>query len=64
MSVPLISIICLGNNWSFAASEKKTEHTDKRVVKAAFASGMNGFVPKPVDIGYLNQVMEENLKKE
>lgn len=41
-----------------------TANSFKEDMDAAFASGMNGFVPKPIDIGYLNQVMEENLKKE
>ena len=36
LSVLLISFVCLGNHWSFAASEKKTEQTDKRVVKVGF----------------------------
>ena len=36
LSVLLISIIFLGNHWSFEASEKETEQTDQRVVKVGF----------------------------
>ena len=68
----------LKNGYEAAEEIRKSSHPDAETVPiiamtansfkedmdAAFASGMNGFVPKPIDIGYLNQVMEENLKKE
>jgi len=68
----------LKNGFEAAEEIRKSSHPDaetipiismtansfKEDMEAAFASGMNGFEPKPVDIGYLNQVMEENLKKE
>lgn len=41
-----------------------TANSFKEDMKAAYESGMNGFVPKPVDINYLNQVLEENLHKD
>lgn len=68
----------LKNGYEAAEDIRKSSHPDagtipiiamtansfKEDMEAAFAAGMNGFVPKPVDIGYLNQVLEENLKKE
>ena len=68
----------LKNGYEAAEEIRKSSHPDAETVPiiamtansfkedmdAAFASGMNGFVPKPIDIGYLNQVMEEKLKKE
>ena len=40
-----------------------TANSFKEDMEKAFDSGMNGFVPKPVDIQYLNQVLKEHLEK-
>lgn len=66
------------NGYEAAEEIRKSSHADARSIpiiamtansfkedmKAAYESGMNGFVPKPVDINYLNQVLEENLHKD
>ena len=41
-----------------------TANSFKEDMEAAFESGMNGFVPKPVDIQYLNKILEENLRNQ
>lgn len=38
-----------------------TANSFKEDMEAAFEAGMNGFVPKPVDIQYLNRVLKQNL---
>lgn len=39
-----------------------TANTFKEDVEAAIAAGMNGFVPKPLDVNYLYQLLHDLLQ--
>ena len=39
-----------------------TANTFKEDVDAAMAAGMNGFVPKPLDVSYLYQLLHDLLQ--
>ena len=40
-----------------------TANTFKEDVEAAMAAGMNGFIPKPLDVNYLYHLLQDILRK-